>query len=275
MKEPALGRRAAISPMASLARSSRRCMSEKPSFIAKILCHEGQLTAFMLRRLYEYLLCSRDRQASHAQMRGHRPQPRGLGSMGPAASRGSDRLEHVAWPWSLAIYINDDSLETRQKMISYLSDLPALDQPARCAEGPDGWEPADRSLLVSLGYGGKREVTEAVRKLLVDVEAGILEPEEIDEGALETRLRFQQKPDLVIRAGGRQLSDFMIWQAAYSELYFTEVNWRFLRKVDFLRAIRDFQEERGDSAGKPLRDLICLGQALPGQNAQVLWRNPL
>jgi len=50
-----------------------------------------------------------------------------------------------------------------------------------------------------------------------------------------------QKPDLVIRAGGKQLSDFMIWQAAYSELYFTDVNWLRLRKIDFLRAIRDYQ----------------------------------
>jgi undecaprenyl diphosphate synthase len=46
----------------------------------------------------------------------------------------------------------------------------------------------------------------------------------------------------VIRAGGNQLSDFMIWQSAYSELYFTEVNWRALRKIDFLRAIRDCQQ---------------------------------
>jgi undecaprenyl diphosphate synthase len=45
----------------------------------------------------------------------------------------------------------------------------------------------------------------------------------------------------VIRAGGKRLSDFMIWQAAYSELYFTDVNWLEMRKIDFLRAIRDCQ----------------------------------
>jgi undecaprenyl diphosphate synthase len=45
----------------------------------------------------------------------------------------------------------------------------------------------------------------------------------------------------VIRAGGKQLSDFLIWQAAYSELYFTDVDWQSLRKIDLLRAIRDWQ----------------------------------
>lgn len=99
----------------------------------------------------------------------------------------------------------------------------------------------DLDVVLSLGYGGKREVTDAIKSLLKDVERGRLDPEDIDEKLLESRLRFDQRPDLVIRAGGRQLSDFMIWQAAYSELYFTEVNWGSLRKIDFLRAIRDYQ----------------------------------
>lgn len=99
----------------------------------------------------------------------------------------------------------------------------------------------DLNVVISLGYGGKREVTDAIKSLLKDVESGRLQAEDIDEKLLESRLRFDQKPELVIRAGGRQLSDFMIWQAAYSELYFTEVNWAALRKIDFLRAIRDYQ----------------------------------
>ena len=96
-------------------------------------------------------------------------------------------------------------------------------------------------MVVSLGYGGKREVSEAFRDLLRDVESGRLSCEQIDEKIIESHLRFSQKPDLVIRAGGKRLSDFMIWQAAYSELYFTDVNWLQLRKIDFLRAIRDCQ----------------------------------
>jgi len=96
-------------------------------------------------------------------------------------------------------------------------------------------------MIISIGYGGKHEVVEAFRSLLKDVQNGCLNPEDIDEESIEAHLRFSQKPDLVIRAGGKQLSDFMIWQAAYSELYFTDVDWRALRKIDFLRAIRDWQ----------------------------------
>lgn len=96
-------------------------------------------------------------------------------------------------------------------------------------------------VIVSLGYGGKKEVTEAIRSVLRDVAAGLIEPNEIDRESIERYLMFKQKPDLVIRAGGRRLSDFMIWQAAYSELYFTDVDWASMRRLDFLRAIRDFQ----------------------------------
>ncbi len=85
-------------------------------------------------------------------------------------------------------------------------------------------------------------MAEAIGKLLEDVESGLVDPEEIDEAMIEAKLRFKYRPDLVIRAGGRQLSDFMIWQAAYSELYFTDLNWDSMRKTDFLRAIRDYQQ---------------------------------
>ncbi len=96
-------------------------------------------------------------------------------------------------------------------------------------------------VTISLGYGGKKEVVEAIRAVLREVAEGLVEPDEIERETIERHLRFPQKPDLVIRAGGRQLSDFMIWQAAYSELYFTDVIWSSLRRLDLLRAIRDFQ----------------------------------
>jgi len=97
-------------------------------------------------------------------------------------------------------------------------------------------------VVVSLGCSGKREVTAAIQAVLRQVEAGGISPDQIDEAQIERHLRFSERPDLVIRAGGRQLSDFMIWQAAYSELYFTEINWPSVRKIDFLRAIRDYQK---------------------------------
>jgi undecaprenyl diphosphate synthase len=143
---------------------------------------------------------------------------------------------------SLALYVNEDSPLMQQKMISNLSDVPA-EISLHTAEGVKFMGSGGPiKIVVSLGFGGKREVTEAFRKLLKDVENGLIDPEEIDEAMIEENLRFKQKPDLVVRAGGKQLSDFMIWQAAYSELYFTQVNWQFLRKIDFLRALRDCQD---------------------------------
>ena len=143
---------------------------------------------------------------------------------------------------SLMLYVNDDAPLLQRMIASLLAASPAQislhTREGVLQTGSGG----PLKVVISLGYGGKREVTEAFRGLLRDVETGLLYPEQIDEKTIESHLRFSQKPDLVIRAGGKRLSDFMIWQAAYSELYFTDVNWLELRKIDFLRAIRDCQQ---------------------------------
>ena len=77
-----------------------------------------------------------------------------------------------------------------------------------------------------------------------DVDAGDLAAEEIDAEAVESRLVFPDAPDLVVKTGAERLSDFMIWQSVYSELYFTDVNWRDLRKRDYLRTVREFQNRQ-------------------------------
>jgi len=142
---------------------------------------------------------------------------------------------------SLMLYVNDDAPRLQRMIASLLAASPAQislhTREGVLQTGSGG----PLKVVISLGYGGKREVAEAFRGLLRDVETGLLYPEQIDEKTIESRLRFPQKPDLVIRAGGKRLSDFMIWQAAYSELYFTDVNWLEMRKIDFLRAIRDCQ----------------------------------
>ncbi len=97
---------------------------------------------------------------------------------------------------------------------------------------------------ISLGYSGKYEVTRAVREIIKKVEDGTLRPEDINEEIIESNLLFKFEPDLVIRAGGKRLTDFLIWQAVYSELYFTDMNWLDFRKMDFLRVIRDFQRRQ-------------------------------
>lgn len=103
-------------------------------------------------------------------------------------------------------------------------------------------DPGDGFMVeVSLGYGGRRELTRAVKNVVRRVEKGEISPEEIDEEVIGRELTFKVEPDLVIRASGRRLTDFLLWQTVYSELYFTDVNWQHFRKIDLLRAIRDYQ----------------------------------
>ncbi|GAA0226256.1 undecaprenyl diphosphate synthase family protein [Haladaptatus pallidirubidus] len=110
--------------------------------------------------------------------------------------------------------------------------------------GPDDLTPADAPIQVSIGLGGKSEFAEAVRAVAEDVESGDVSADEVDESAIESRLVFPTDPDLVIKTGAERLSDFMIWQSVYSELYFTDVNWRDFRQRDYLRAILDYKNRQ-------------------------------
>ncbi|MBN2111095.1 MAG: undecaprenyl diphosphate synthase family protein [Methanosarcinaceae archaeon] len=99
-------------------------------------------------------------------------------------------------------------------------------------------------VYVSVGFGGRKEVTKAVLSILSDVRDGKMSSSDIFEETIESRLKVKHEPDIFIRSGGRHLSDFLIWQAVYSELYFTDVNWHNMRKLDLLRIIRDFQKRQ-------------------------------
>jgi short-chain Z-isoprenyl diphosphate synthase len=105
---------------------------------------------------------------------------------------------------------------------------------------------------VAIGYGGRREIADAVRSLLtehaqrgtsIEQLAEILDVEHIAE---HLYTRGQPDPDLVIRTSGEQrLSGFLLWQSAHSEFYFCEALWPDFRHVDFLRALRSYgQRER-------------------------------
>jgi len=110
--------------------------------------------------------------------------------------------------------------------------------------GPGDEERADAPIRVSMGLGGRDEFAAAVRGVAEEVQAGDLDPEDITEADIEDRLVFPEPPDVVLKTGAERLSDFMIWQSVYSELYFTDVNWRDFRYRDYLRAVRDFQERQ-------------------------------
>ena len=124
-------------------------------------------------------------------------------------------------------------------------ELESVEAPESVAvRGPEDDERADAPVLVSIGLGGKHEFATAVRKVAHAVDAGELDPDDVDEEDVERELVFPVDPDLVVKTGAERLSDFMIWQSVYSELYFTDVNWRDFRKRDYLRALRDYQNRQ-------------------------------
>lgn len=97
---------------------------------------------------------------------------------------------------------------------------------------------------VAIAYGGRDEIVEAIRVLAREVRAGRLDPEAIDAKMVSEHLYTSDlpDPDLVLRTSGEErISNFLLWQSAYSELYFSDVMWPGLTRLDFLRAIRTFQ----------------------------------
>lgn len=98
---------------------------------------------------------------------------------------------------------------------------------------------------IAVAYGGREEIIHAIRKIAKEVKEGVLDIDDIDERSFTKRLYTADfpDPDLILRTSGEErISNFLIWQLAYSELYFTDVYWPGFRKIDFLRAIRSYQD---------------------------------
>jgi len=100
------------------------------------------------------------------------------------------------------------------------------------------------SFNLAVAYGGREEILRAIRLLAKDACDGQVAIDDIDEEVF-TRYLYTSEipdPDLILRTSGEErISNFLLWQLAYSELYFTDVYWPGFRKVDFLRAIRAYQ----------------------------------
>lgn len=97
---------------------------------------------------------------------------------------------------------------------------------------------------VCMNYGGRDEILRAVQALARDCAAGAIQPEQIDEKALEARMYCHgaPPPDLLIRPGGEQrLSNFLLWECAYSEFYFSDVLWPDFDEEQIRLAIAAFQ----------------------------------
>ena len=99
-------------------------------------------------------------------------------------------------------------------------------------------------LTLALSYSGRWDLTQATRRMAEDVKAGKLQPEEVNDKMISSYLSTANMPDpeLLIRTSGEErISNFLLWQLAYSELYFTPKYWPDFRKADLYEAILNYQ----------------------------------
>ncbi len=100
------------------------------------------------------------------------------------------------------------------------------------------------TLNLALSYGGRAELIRAVKNIINKVDSGRLQIDEIDERLIDSQLYTAglPDPDLLIRTGGEaRLSNFLLWQASYAEIYFTDIMWPEFRQAAFTRAIIEYQ----------------------------------
>jgi len=101
------------------------------------------------------------------------------------------------------------------------------------------------NLILALSYGGRQEILNAISAMCKDIESGKLNRESFTEEIFQSYLFTSNIPDpeLLIRTGGeRRVSNFLLWQIAYSELYITDVYWPRFREKELYLAIKDYQE---------------------------------
>ncbi len=101
------------------------------------------------------------------------------------------------------------------------------------------------TLTLALSYSGRWEITEAARQIALEVQSGTLDPQNVDSQCLAAHMpmSFLPDPELLIRTSGEyRISNFMIWQTAYSEFYFTDTLWPDFDEEQLLLAIADYQK---------------------------------
>lgn len=135
----------------------------------------------------------------------------------------------------------------RLRMIGRLVDLPEDIQKElqRVMKATAGYE--EGTLILALSYGGRSEIAAAARAIAEDVQRGVLQSSDVDEQAVAARLYAPDvpDPDLVIRTSGEmRLSNFLLWQVSYAELYVTPVLWPDFRVPEFRKALAAYARRR-------------------------------
>lgn len=133
-----------------------------------------------------------------------------------------------------------DRYQIRLRIIGRRRDLPAEVRTRLEKAEQDTAAHDSGTLVLALSYGGRAEIADAARALADDVRAGRLDPRHIDENSIAGRLYAPDipDPDLMIRTSGEQrVSNFLLWQLSYTELYFSRVLWPDFREAHFRRAL--------------------------------------
>ena len=130
------------------------------------------------------------------------------------------------------------------------------------------------TLNLALSYDGKSDILQAVQKIAAEVAQGRLQSDDIDEAQFARRLYTGElpDPDLLIRTSGEvRLSNFMLWQCAYTELWFTDVFWPDFRREHLYEAIQSYQarERRFGKTGIQLREEAPRNPVRPFENGSV------
>ena len=165
-------------------------------------------------------------------------------------SRGEDEVDFLLKLIKDMMYSlgDDDRIHknrVRVKMIGDRSIIPddlreAVEYAEEKTKDYDGYH-----FNVAVAYGGRQEIINAVKSVAQAVKDGKMDVDDITEESLSVNMYTSSDPDpdLVLRTSGElRLSNFLIWQMAYSELYFTDIYWPSFRYIDFLRAIRSYQQ---------------------------------
>lgn len=140
-----------------------------------------------------------------------------------------------------------DELEAQGVRVQMLGDLDRLAPPARAAVDRVMAQTARNSTLVLnlfISYGSRAEIVRAARRIAEEVAAGTLRPDQVDEAAISSRLFTAggPDPDLLIRTSGeRRISNFLLWQLAYTELHISPVLWPDFTRANLYEAILDYQ----------------------------------
>jgi len=144
-------------------------------------------------------------------------------------------------------YLKDKKLlEGNQVRVKFIGDRSVLTEEIRHEMSVAEEESKDRTrttLYLAINYGGQQEITKAVKDIARKIEAGEMKLKDITEVEIGKNL-YTEVPDvdLIIRPSGEyRLSNFLLWQSAYSEFWFSNINWPDFTKEDFTRAIIDFQ----------------------------------